>query len=264
MELSKLKKVPLSYLSFLSLDQSQNSFFQTCAKEELRRRLQNTSIPVEQWLNAEEMVFNERGYQVERYLFGPHPSMQHYMELVLGDGPRTFSELHLCPFVQSGDDGNAFYRRILKSEVKNLDVRMFRSVSPKEVERLRLVRKEIKDLILQDRPFPFEDDKFSLNSSLRYLRDLGKPFSYGANLSIEQQYHLASSPFGKLESSIFERIDDSMCDQENVQKYVGMARVLSDSSKMNEQRRMLLEQVRAGFEVDYQAKAFQKVLNSKK
>ena len=261
MEISKLKKVPLSYLSYLALDPSQNSFIRDCAKEELRNRLQNVDIPVEKWLKSEGKVFQERGFALEHYLFAPAPNMQLLMEVTLKNDPRTFSELHLCPRIEQGENSNHFYNQILKYEIKNINAQMEKSVSPREKENLKMVQAYLQHLLdVQD----LRKKDVTYNSSLCYLWSLGEPYAYGANLSFEEQYRISSSKLGLLRSTILEKLDEKVLKQEPIQEAIGFMRVLSDESRLTEQRSNLYFQARTGFTVDYTTDAFQKVLKSKK
>ena len=84
------------------------------------------------------------------------------------------------------------------------------------------------------------------------------------NCSDEERYKLLSSRLGILKFGILETLNETLYDPDFVQYLCGLKFVRKDSSKLSIQKKQLLYQLRNNFEVNYETKELQKVLQRRK
>lgn len=84
------------------------------------------------------------------------------------------------------------------------------------------------------------------------------------NISDEERYKILKSKFGTMKATFLENLNDTMFDSDIMQNLCGLKFVRKDSSKLNKQKRKLLQQVKSEYEVNYQTETMHKVLQKLK
>lgn len=272
MEIRELKKISISNLILIILNDKNNDTLRKCAEIELKRRIRNVGWEYDDLLHFDDKVIKERGLDVDSYLISPNVNMQQLMETYFMFDKDTdyysnyllFSEKHLCNEIGFSEP---FFRKICSKEIKNLDRRLNGSdiASQKELlisirqmllERQQKEKQEIREIRKDD---PVE--LLCANEAMYQLDgDVGTCREFLYNISDEERYDLLSSKLGMLKVGILEMLNDSLYDPDIMQYLCGLKFVRKDSSKLNKQKRQLLSQARSGYEVDYQTKTMQKAL----
>lgn len=272
MEIRELKKISISNLILIILNDKNNDTLKKCAEIELKRRIRNVGWEYDDLLHFDDKVIKERGLDVDSYLISPNVNMQQLMETYFMFNKDTdyysnyllFSEKHLCNEIGFSEP---FFRKICSKEIKNLDRRLNGSdiASQKELlisirqmllERQQKEKQEIREIRKND---PVE--LLCANEAMYQLDgDVGTCREFLYNISDEERYDLLSSKLGMLKVGILEMLNDSLYDPDIMQNLCGLKFVRKDSSKLNKQKRQLLSQARSGYEVDYQTKTMQKAL----
>lgn len=272
MEIRELKRISISNLILVILNDKNNDVLRKCAEIELKRRIRNVGWEYDDLLHFDDKVIKERGLDVDSYLISPNVNMQQLMETYFMFDKDTdyysnyllFSEKHLCNEIGFAEP---FFRKICNKEIKNLDRRLNGSdiASQKELlisirqmllERQQKEKQEIRE-IRKDDPVELlcaNEATFQLDSGLALCHE----FLY--NISDEERYDILSSKLGMLKAGILESLNDSLYDPDIMQYLCGLKFVRKDSSKLNRQKRQLLSQARSGYEVDYQTETMQKAL----
>ena len=262
MEIRELKKISISNLILIILNDKNNDTLRKCAEIELKRRIRNVGWEYDDLLHFDDKVIKERGLDVDSYLISPNVNMQQLMETYFMFDKDTdyysnyllFSEKHLCNEIGFSEP---FFRKICSKEIINLDRRLNGSdiASQKELlisirqmllERQQKEKQEIREIRKDD---PVE--LLCANEAMYQLDgDVGTCREFLYNISDEERYDLLSSKLGMLKVGILEMLNDSLYDPDIMQYLCGL----------NKQKRQLLSQARSGYEVDYQTKTMQKAL----
>jgi len=272
MEIRELKKISISNLILVILNDKNNDVLRKCAEIELKRRIRNVGWEYDDLLHFDDKVIKERGLDVDNYLISPNVNMQQLMETYFMFDKDTdyysnyllFSEKHLCNEIGFAEP---FFRKICSKEINNLDRRLNGSeiASQKELlisirqmllERQQKEKQEIRE-IRKDDPVELlcaNEAMFQLDSGPALCHE----FLY--NISDEERYDILSSKLGMLKAGILESLNDSLYNPDIMQYLCGLKFVRKDSSKLNKQKRQLLSQARSGYEVDYQTETMQKAL----
>jgi hypothetical protein len=69
MEISKLKNLSISNLILLILNNNYQDIIRKCAEVELRKRIKHLGIEYNDLLHLDDKVINERGLDIDNYLF---------------------------------------------------------------------------------------------------------------------------------------------------------------------------------------------------
>ena len=104
MEINELKKMPISHLVLIILDEKNNICLRKFAEIELKERIKHLGTQYDDLMQSELEVINKRGLDIENYLFSTNPNMQQLMELYFNevyatkfeDSKILFSERQLC------------------------------------------------------------------------------------------------------------------------------------------------------------------------
>ena len=276
MEIKELKSISISNLILIILNNKNNDILRKCAEVELKRRIRNVGWEYDDLLHFDDKVIKERGLELDNYLISPNVNMQQLMETYFifdkdadyDSNYLLFSEKHLCNEV---DFAATFFRKICSIEIKNIDKRINGSditlqkeallfIKQMLLERQKKAKQTIREIKKND---PVEllcanEAMYQLDSSHALCHE----FLY--NISDEERYDILSSKLGMLKANILESLNDSLYDPDIIQYLCGLRFVRKDSSKLNRQKRQLLNQVRSGFEVDYQTETMKKVLQKTK
>ena len=267
MEEIKLKKLSVSNLVLIILNDNNDKYLRKFAEVELRRRIRNVSMDYDEFLHYDDKVIQKRGLDIDNYLISPNVNMQQLMEAYFTynrSNELLFSEKHLCNEVAFAEP---FFRRICSREIKNLEKRIDSSDIKSEIELLLsfqnmlIERKNISRTILKDtieKPDEYLGLEFIFsNAAYDHFGFLEHQYLY--NISDEEAYDLYCSKLGRLKIAILEHIDDCYFG-DFFQCLRTMKFVIKDNLKLGEQKRQLLSQVKSGYEVDYQNPTMQRAL----
>lgn len=267
MEEIKLKKLSVSNLVLIILNDNYDKYLRKFAEVELRRRIRNVSMDYDEFLHYDDKVIQKRGLDIDNYLISPNVNMQQLMEAFFTynrSNELLFSEKHLCNDVAFAEP---FFRKICSREIKNLERRIDGSDIKSQIELLLSIqnmlieRKQISRTILKT--IIKEPDEY-LGMGFMFSNDAYDHFSclwhnYLTNISDEEAYDLYCSKLGRLKIAILDFIEDRFF-EDPLQYLSGMKFVIKDSLKLSEQKRQLLSQVKSGYEVDYQNPTMQRAL----
>lgn len=276
MEIKNLKKISISNLILIILNDKNDDILRKYAEIELRKRIKNVGCEFDDLLHFDDKVIQKRGLDVNNYLISPNINMQQLMETYFMYDWQTnydsnyllFSEKHLCNNVDFGD---VFFTKVCTREIKNLNRRLQNSTSESQKKVLLSIKqileernrtfKQSKQEILKDDPI----ELFCHNEAMYQLdEDIETCHEFLQNCSDEERYKLLSSKLGMLKIVILNILNDTLYDPDLVQYLCGLKFVRKDSSKLSSQKKQLLQQLRNNFEVNYETEQIQKVLNRTK
>ena len=80
MEISKLRKLSISNLILIILNDKYPDVVRRCAEVELRTRIKHLGWEYDDLLHFDDKVIQERGLDIENYLLSPQVSLQQLME----------------------------------------------------------------------------------------------------------------------------------------------------------------------------------------
>lgn len=276
MEIKNLKKISISNLILIILNDKYDDVLRKCAEIELRKRIKNVGWKFDDLLHFDDKVIQKRGLDVNNYLISQNINMQQLMETYFMYDWQTncesryllFSEKHLCNNVDFGDN---FFTKVCNREIRNLNSRLQNSTSKSQKEILLLIKQ-----ILEERNRTFKQSKQEIlkedpiellchNEAMYQLDgDKGTCHEFLQNCSDEDRYKILSSELGMFKIEILETLNDTLYDPDLVQYLCGLKFVRKDSSKLSLQKRQLLKQLRNNFEVNYETDQIQKVLQRTK
>lgn len=269
-----LKKISISNLILIILNDENTDILRKCAESELRKRIKNLSWEFDDLLHSDEKVIQKRGLDINNYLISPNINMQQLMETYFMYDWKTdcysnnllFSEKHLC---NEEDFGDTFFTKVCTSEIKNLNKRLRISTSESQKEVLLSIKQ-----ILEERNKSCNESKQKLfkNNSIEllchndamYHVDEVIGYEFLQNYSDEEMYKLLSSKLGMLKIGILEILSETLYDLDFFQNLYGLKFVKKDSSKLSFQKKLLLHQLENNFEVNYETDQIQKVLHKMK
>lgn len=276
MEIKNLKKISISNLILIILNDKNDDILRKYAEIELRKRIKNVGCEFDDLLHFDDKVIQKRGLDVNNYLISPNINMQQLMETYFMYDWQTnydsnyllFSEKHLCNNVDFGD---VFFTKVCTREIKNLNRRLQNSTSESQKKVLLSIKqileernrtfKQSKQEILKDDPI----ELFCHNEAMYQLDDdIETCHEFLQNCSDEERYKLLSSKLGMLKIVILNILNDTLYDPDLVQYLCGLKFVRKDSSKLSSQKKQLLQQLRNNFEVNYETEQIQKVLKRAK
>ena len=270
MKIKDLKKLSISNLILIILNEKNDYYLRKNAEVELRMRIRNVGWDFDDFLHFDDKVIKARGLDIENYLISPDVDLQQLMEAYFmydydanfEDNYLLFSEKHLC---NEPNFASPFFSLVCKKEIENLDNRILSDISNEE----RDILITFKNLLI-DRETRVADsfekmecieDKIAHNEAFYQLDNgLATCHEFLYNISDEEIYKLASTKTGRLKTAIIECLNDTLFDPDIVQNLCGLKFVLNDSMKLNAQKRQLLYQVRNGYQVNYETENMQQVL----
>lgn len=270
MQIKNLKTLSISNLILIILNSENRDILRKYAEVELRKRIRNVGWKYDDLLHFDDKVIKERGLDVDNYLISPNVNMQQLMETYFLYSKDTnydsnyllFSEKHLC---NEADFTAPFFRKICKREIENIDKRIKKQNLETEkqillaikymlVERQQQTKREI-ELVSKDTFV----DILTVNDAMYQLDGTFATFhEFLFNISDEEMYRLLKSKFGNIKLAFLENLNNNLFDSDLMQYLCGLKFILNDSSKLKKQKRQLKQQVRSGYEVNYQTDAIQK------
>ena len=276
MEIKNLKKISISNLILIILNDKNDDILRKYAEIELRKRIKNVGCEFDDLLHFDDKVIQKRGLDVNNYLISPNINMQQLMETYFMYDWQTnydsnyllFSEKHLCNNVDFGD---VFFTKVCTSEIKNLNRRLQNSTSESQKKVLLSIKQILEErnrTFKQSKQEILKDDSIELfchNEAMYQLdEDIETCHEFLQNCSDEERYKLLSSKLGMLKIVILNILNDTLYDPDLVQYLCGLKFVRKDSSKLSSQKKQLLQQLRNNFEVNYETEQIQKVLKRAK
>lgn len=274
MEIINLKKVSISNLILIILNDKNKDILRKCAESELRKRIKNVGLEFDDLLHSDDEITQKRGLDINNYLISPNINMQQLMETYFMYDWKTdcysnnllFSEKHLCNEVDFGD---TFFTKVCTKEIINLNKRLQNSTSESQKEFLLSIKQILeernkscnksKQEILKNNPI----ELLCCNEAMQHFDEV-IGYEFLQNYSNEEIYKLLSSKLGMLKIGTLEILNETLYDSDFFQNLYGLIFVKKDSSKLSFQKKLLLHQLENNFEVNYETNQIQKVLHKRK
>lgn len=262
-----LRKLPISHLILIILNDKYGSISREFAEIELKLRIKKLDIEFDDLLHFDDKVIKSRGLDIDNYLISKNVDMQKLMETYFKydkdkggeyySEELLFSEKHLCNEL---DLGEPFFRKVCLREIKNINNRLDKIEDLSEKELLinvknALERRNLKtnEAIKQVYDKEFLEEILTINEAFNQIGDFC--YDFVPKMSNEELYKIRISKLKRIKYSLLEVIDDYIFDLDMVQNLCLLNFVRKDGNKLNFQKRKLLHQVRNGFEVNYNVDA---------
>lgn len=264
MDTKDLNKLSISHLILIIVDDKQQSYLRKFAEIELKNRIKNLGINFDDLIQMELKKIKERGIDINNYLFSSNPNVQQLMELYFSEVYKTkfedskilLSESHLCT------DMNfmaPFFDKICDIEIKKLNERINFANPNKEILLLfKNALEERKREINKEKQLLRGTDVLEFNFAFNYLEDISFLF-IESDLSTEEIYNIQKSKKRFLKWFILISLSDKLFESDLLGDLYILKKVLEDSSKLGNQRKILLSQMKSGFIVDYETENMQKI-----
>ena len=264
MKISELKKLCISNLILIILNDKYNSQIRKFAEIELRARIKNLGVDYDTLLHIDDEVIKNRGIDINNYLISPNVDLQKLMEtyFVYGrqinneDKNLLFSEKHLCNDIGINE---SFFNKVCTEEIKNINERLSKNNFQKEI---LIICKEI----LLKRQKNEKDYKENINcldlrvseAMIQLSKNKMKWYFYDYNLSDEKKYELCNS---HIKSIAYNFLNYYFFSNNDILDHLyGVSFIKKDSSRLANQKKQILKQLKNGFEVNYETDSFKKVL----
>ena len=271
MDIINLKKVSISNLVLIILNDKNKDILRKCAESELRKRIKNVNCEFDDLLHFDDKVIQKRGLDINNYLISPNINMQQLMETYFMYDWKTdcysnnllFSEKHLCNELDFGD---TFFTKVCTKEIINLTKRLQNSTSESQKEVLLSIKQILEERnksLKQSKQELFKNDPIELlcyNEAMYHFEEV-IGYEYLQNYSDEEMYKLLSSKLGILKAGALDILSETLYDLDFFQNLYGLRFVKKDSSKLSFQKSQLLHQLENNFEVNYETDQIQKVLH---
>lgn len=262
-----LRKLPISHLILIILNDKYGSISREFAEIELKLRIKKLDIEFDDLLQFDDKVIKSRGLDIDNYLISKNVDMQKLMEAYFEydkdkggeyySEELLFSEKHLCNEL---DLGEPFFRKVCLREIKNINNRLDKIEDLSEKELLINVKNALerrnlktKEAIKQVYDKEFLEEILTINEAFNQIGDFC--YDFVPEMSNEELYKIRISKLKRIKYSLLEAIDDYIFDSNMVQNLCLLNFVRKDGNKLNYQKRKLLHQVRNGFEVNYNVDA---------
>ena len=262
-----LRKLPISHLILIILNDKYGSISREFAEIELKLRIKKLDIEFDDLLHFDDKVIKSRGLDIDNYLISKNVDMQKLMETYFKydkdkggeyySEELLFSEKHLCNEL---DLGEPFFRKVCLREIKNINNRLDKIEDLSEKELLvnvknTLERRNLKtnEAIKQVYDKEFLEEILTINEAFNQIGDFC--YDFVPEMSNEELYKIRISKLKRIKYSLLEVIDDYIFDLDMVQNLCLLNFVRKDGNKLNYQKKKLLRQVRNGFEVNYNVDA---------
>lgn len=267
-----LRKLPISHLILIILNDKYGSISREFAEIELKLRIKKLDIEFDDLLQFDDKVIKSRGLDIDNYLISKNVDMQKLMETYFKydkdkggeyySEELLFSEKHLCNEL---DLGEPFFRKVCLREIKNINNRLDKIEDLSEKELLvnvknTLERRNLKtnEAIKQVYDKEFLEEILTINEAFNQIGD--SCYNFAPEMSNEELYKMRISKLKRIKYSLLEVIDDYIFDLDMVQNLCLLNFVRKDGNKLNYQKKKLLRQVRNGFEVNYNVDAIKNSL----
>ena len=262
-----LRKLPISHLILIILNDKYGSISREFAEIELKLRIKKLDIEFDDLLHFDDKVIKSRGLDIDNYLISKNVDMQKLMEAYFKydkdkggeyySEELLFSEKHLCNELNFGEP---FFRKVCLREIKNINNRLDKIEDLSEKELLVNVKNTLerrnlktKEAIKQVYDKEFLEEILTINEAFNQIGDFC--YDFVPKMSNEELYKIRISKLKRIKYSLLEVIDDYIFDLDMVQNLCLLNFVRKDGNKLNYQKKKLLRQVRNGFEVNYNVDA---------
>ena len=262
-----LRKLPISHLILIILNDKYGSISREFAEIELKLRIKKLDIEFDDLLHFDDKVIKSRGLDIDNYLISKNVDMQKLMETYFKydkdkggeyySEELLFSEKHLCNELNLGEP---FFRKVCLREIKNINNRLDKIEDLSEKELLVNVKNTLerrnlktKEAIKQVYDKEFLEEILTVNEAFNQIGDFC--YDFVPKMSNEELYKMRISKLKRIKYSLLEAIDDYIFDLDMVQNLCLLNFVRKDGNKLNYQKKKLLRQVRNGFEVNYNVDA---------
>ncbi len=237
----KFNKLPISNLTFMIVDDRNDSNIRKQAEEELKRRCSPLGWSYVNLIDYDFRKITERGYDINKYLIGPKPDLQLLMELYFtyvyqrnSENLLLFSEKHLCSDVSYFSN---FFDKVCCRELELINMRI------KNEPDLVVFRELLEE---RKRNKKEKVDQIRARDFLKYnelLQDLNE-----SKIKVRFKF---SDEFLEYLDYNDESLFNILCD---------LKAIFTDGMKLSEQRRLLQECIQIGYKVDYHSQNMQKAL----
>lgn len=269
MDIRKLKTLSISNLILIIMNDKYSDIVRKCAEIELRKRITHLGMEFDDLLHFDDKVIKERGLDIDSYLLSPRISLQQLMEVYFKycfrkpyeENGLLFSEKHLC---NDNDFGSPFFSKVCSKEISRLNKVVANGLYTDNHD--EIVARDILQIrsktINQDKKDFLRDDPVELlfyNDALYQLDD-GFTLEPYLNLSDEERYKYLSNNFGRFKLIVADILDDTILDPDIIQYLYGLYFIRKDASKLKYQKKLIMEQIKRGYEVDYSSDEIKRVL----
>lgn len=272
MNTNELRKLPISHLSLIILNEKNEYLLRKCAETELKTRLKFLNCDYKELLDFDSKNIKIRGLDINNYLFCPNPTMQQLMELYFTcsynsryfENHLLFSEKHLCNNMNFLSN---FFDKICDAEIQNLKNRIKTAKSRENHNTLVLFKRA-----LEKRKYSMKEDKEENYSTITKILEYNECFqtivdemcpNSDRNMTIERCYKILHSNLYLIWDNILDVINEMIFSSNDlIPNICVLNKVLIDSAKLKTQKKILLNQAKEGFEVDYSSPVMQKALKN--
>lgn len=241
-----MNKLSISYLIMLILDEENTSILRNNALTELKKRAYKYGLNYNDLIKIDEGNINLRGFDANNYLLSKNTGMQELMDsyftnIYSGNNRLLLSETNLC------NNFGEFFDNVTLKEIKNINNRL-KNNNLSINERQRLLK--VKD-ILRSRYNTKGNAFFSNDDIYILLNCLNFDFNSEENRTISNSDLHKRSMLAKLiENEYF--------------KYFHIFKIIKeDMKKLSYQKRNILNQVKHGYNVNYNSPEIDKVILKK-
>lgn len=254
LNIGELKKLPISTLILIMLNDKYPDNIRKYSEIELRSRMKNLyytidNSPIDDLIHEESKTIAIRGLDFDDYLLSPNPEMQKLMELYFVNFvekdenlPLLLSEYHFYNSTKK----HQFFDIICYFELENINQRLQGDMIGIEKASLLYALK-----ILEER----KNNQGKHNAAYDYLDDIlktnghGISYGYKENITEEERYEILSSKTKHLKRNLITGITDHL--PKSFDTIYGHKIIKEDASTLKEQKLILLNQAKSGYVVDY-------------
>ena len=257
MNLKELKRLSVSHLILIILNEKEQDSLRKNAEIELKQRIKHLGWDYDDLLHLDDRVIKLRGYDIKNYLLSSDVNMQQLMETYfkyasdkLYDNDLLFSEKHLCNIMGFGEP---FFRNVVDEEIVNINERIRKLNYAKDHSEARRMLEAANGKLKRRQEYERESIKEWIKN--RVLCDL----ICCGNEAIDQ---LDKFVMGEMfdYASYYHGLNDDALDGLFAEYLRALRFVQKDSAKLSAQKKQLLYQVGRGYEVNYESDAFKQSL----
>ena len=259
MSANNYKKLMLSELSFIILNNDPDSHYVKEADTELRRRFKYNGCDYDMFLKYEQSAILKRGKDIGNYLIYKNTDAQKLFELYFKSCINNslihyeilFSETHLLNEIGK----NQFFDKVLNLEINNLGNRI--KNNDKELEKLNQVKKFLLDIKKK-----LVRNVWLENTATDFVFDitpsLYKIYGYWSRKLNDTNEKELKYKFYNLMFNFFYNIGETDLGLYAAIHYF----IFKDSIKISSQKRKIIKQLKNGYVIDYSF--FNEEINAKK
>ena len=261
MDIEGLKKLSVSHLILMILNDKEKDSLRKNAEIELKKRIKHLGWDYNDLLHLDDHVIKLRGFDIKNYLLSDDVDMQQLMETYfkyannkMYNNELLFSEKHLCNDMCFGEP---FFRKVVDKEIENINRRMSNLDCSKDYRKQRRILEAVSDKLKKRQEYEREFFKGGFKNLL--LEDL----ICCGNEAIDQ---LDRFVIGEMldYASYYHGLNDDALNGLFGEYLRALHFAQKDSAKLSSQKKYLLYQVGSGYEVNYESDAFKGPILEKK